>query len=120
MPKPSGSGASVSSSSPARLTGRGGTGPSTSSIQTGSWSSLPRTSPGSRLATADVDERAVILACHEATKHSPASVRARAHYLDWNNLPFSFKVYTDLERMSLPEDIPSLDVPAHGGLPEAV
>jgi SagB-type dehydrogenase family enzyme len=61
---------------------------------------------------ADVDERAVILAYHEATKHSPASVRARAHYLDWDNRPFSFKVYTDLERMSLPEDIPSLDVPA--------
>jgi SagB-type dehydrogenase family enzyme len=61
---------------------------------------------------ADVDERAVILAYHEATKHSPASVRARAHYLDWDNRPFPFKVYTDLERMSLPEDIPSLDVPA--------
>jgi SagB-type dehydrogenase family enzyme len=61
---------------------------------------------------ADVDERAVILAYHEATKHSPASVRARAHSLDWDNRPFSFKVYTDLERMSLPEDIPSLDVPA--------
>ena len=61
---------------------------------------------------ADVDERAVILAYHEATKHSPASVRARAHYLDWDNRPFSFKVYTDLERMSLPEDIHSLDVPA--------
>ena len=45
MPKPSGSGASASSSSPARWTGRGGTGPSTSSIQTGSWSSWPRRSP---------------------------------------------------------------------------
>ena len=61
---------------------------------------------------ADVDERAVILAYHEATKHSPVSVRARAHYLDWDNRPFSFKVYTDLERIPLPEDIPSLDVPA--------
>jgi SagB-type dehydrogenase family enzyme len=60
----------------------------------------------------DLDDRAVILAYHEATKHSPVSVRARAHSLDWDNRPFSFKVYTDLERISLPEDIPSLDVPA--------
>ncbi len=61
---------------------------------------------------ADVDERAVILAYHEATKHSPVSVRARAHYLDWDNRPYPFKVYTDLEGIPLPEDIPSLDVPA--------
>jgi hypothetical protein len=61
---------------------------------------------------ADVDDRAVILAYYEATKHSPVSVRARAHYLDWGNRPFSFKVYTDLEGIPLPEDIPSLDVPA--------
>jgi SagB-type dehydrogenase family enzyme len=65
---------------------------------------------------ADVDERAAILAYHEATKHSPASVRARARYLDWDNRPFPFKVYTDLERIPLQEDIPSLDVPA----PEAI
>jgi SagB-type dehydrogenase family enzyme len=61
---------------------------------------------------ADADERAVILAYHEATKHSPVSVRARAHYLDWDNRPFPFKVYPDLERIPLPEDVPSLDVPA--------
>jgi SagB-type dehydrogenase family enzyme len=61
---------------------------------------------------ADVDDRAVILAYHEATKHSPVSVRARAHFLDWDNRPSSFKVYTDLERIPLPEDIPSVDVPA--------
>ena len=61
---------------------------------------------------ADADERAVILAYHEATKHSPVSVRTRAHYLDWENRPFPFKFYTDLERIPLPEDIPSLDVPA--------
>lgn len=61
---------------------------------------------------ADVDDRAAILAYHEATKHSPVSVRARAHSLDWENRPFSFKVYTDLERIPLPEDIPALDVQA--------
>jgi len=61
---------------------------------------------------ADVDDRAAILAYHEATKHSPVSVRARAHYLDWDNRPFPFKVYTDLERIPLPEDIRSLGVPA--------
>ena len=61
---------------------------------------------------ADVDDRAAILAYHEATKHSPVSVRARAHSLDWENRPLSFKLYTDLERIPLPEDIPALDVPA--------
>jgi SagB-type dehydrogenase family enzyme len=61
---------------------------------------------------ANADERAVILAYHEATKHSPVSVRARAHYLDWGNRPFPFKIYADLERIPLPEDVPSLDVPA--------
>jgi SagB-type dehydrogenase family enzyme len=61
---------------------------------------------------ADVDDRSAILAYHEATKHSPVSVRTRAHYLDWDNRPSSFKVYTDLERIPLQEDIPSLDVPA--------
>jgi SagB-type dehydrogenase family enzyme len=61
---------------------------------------------------ADVDDRAAILAYHEATKHSPVSIRARAHYLDWDNRPLSFKVYTDLERIPLPEDITSFDVPA--------
>jgi SagB-type dehydrogenase family enzyme len=61
---------------------------------------------------ADADDRAVILAYHEATKHSPVSVRARAHPLDWGNRPFSLKVYTDLERIPLQQDIPSLVVPA--------
>jgi lactoylglutathione lyase len=35
--------------------------------------------PRSCLAMADADDRAMILAYHEATKHSPVSVRARAH-----------------------------------------
>jgi hypothetical protein len=48
---------------------------------------------------ADADERAVILAYHEATKHSPVTVRTRAHYLDWDNRPFPFKFYTDLEML---------------------
>src|SRR5438034_156988 len=63
-------------------------------------------------AMAYVDDRAAILAYHEATKHSPISVRARAHDLDWNNRPSSFKVYADLERIPLPQDILPLDVPA--------
>ena len=63
-------------------------------------------------AMAYVDDRAAILAYHEATKHSPVSVRARAHDLDWNNRPSSFKVYADLERIPLPQDILPLDVPA--------
>jgi hypothetical protein len=62
-----------------RWTGRGGTGPSTSSFPTRSWLSWSIGSPGSCLAMADADDRAMILAYHEATKHSPVSVRARAH-----------------------------------------
>jgi len=53
-----------------------------------------------------------ILAYHEATKHSPESVRRRFHRLDWDNKPHPFKVYPGLDRVDLPDDVPSLDVPA--------
>lgn len=53
-----------------------------------------------------------ILAYHDATKHSPISVRSRAHFLDWDNKPHPFKVYTGLDGTPLPADVPPLDVPA--------
>jgi SagB-type dehydrogenase family enzyme len=43
---------------------------------------------------------------HERTKHSPASVRAGAHQLDWDNQPMPFKVYPELEAIALPSDLP--------------
>jgi SagB-type dehydrogenase family enzyme len=44
----------------------------------------------------------VALEYHEATKHSPISVRMSLHRLDWPNKPLPFKVYTDLPRVPLP------------------
>jgi SagB-type dehydrogenase family enzyme len=43
---------------------------------------------------------------HERTKHSPASVRASAYALDWDNQPIPFKVYPDLDSIALPTDLP--------------
>ena len=48
---------------------------------------------------------------HEATKHSTVSVRASAHYLDWDDRPRPFKVYTDAPLKDLPTEFlrPSLN-----------
>ncbi|OFW19677.1 MAG: hypothetical protein A3H27_11640 [Acidobacteria bacterium RIFCSPLOWO2_02_FULL_59_13] len=48
----------------------------------------------------------VIRNYHDATKHSYQSVRASGHYLDWDNHPFPFKMYPDLEPIPLPRDWP--------------
>jgi SagB-type dehydrogenase family enzyme len=55
---------------------------------------------------------AAILAYHEATKHSPESVRRSGHYLDWDIMPRPFKVYTDLEPIPLPRDFTTSTRPA--------
>jgi SagB-type dehydrogenase family enzyme len=44
-------------------------------------------------------------AYHEATKHSPASVRANPHFLDWANQPLPFKIYPALEVLHLPREM---------------
>jgi SagB-type dehydrogenase family enzyme len=41
---------------------------------------------------------------HEATKHSEVSVQLSHHYLDWDNKPLPFKVYTKLPSILLPKD----------------
>ena len=41
---------------------------------------------------------------HEATKHSEVSVQLSRHYLDWDNKPLPFKVYTKLPSILLPKD----------------
>jgi len=41
-------------------------------------------------------------AYHELTQHSPRSVSANAHSLDWSNQPLPFKIYTALDGSRLP------------------
>jgi SagB-type dehydrogenase family enzyme len=41
---------------------------------------------------------------HEETKHSEISIQLSRHYLDWNNKPLSFKIYSSLPSISLPKD----------------
>ena len=41
---------------------------------------------------------------HEETKHSEISIQRSRHYLDWNNKPLPFKVYSNLPSISLPTD----------------
>jgi SagB-type dehydrogenase family enzyme len=60
---------------------------------------------------------------HNGTKHSYDSIRSTSHYLDWDNQPIPFKIYSNLEPIPLPEDlraskmtaleaISTIDVPA--------
>ena len=50
---------------------------------------------------------------HEETKHSEISIQLSRHYLDWNNKPLPFKVYSSLPLISLPKDFPQ---PTEGAL----
>ncbi|HSB08135.1 MAG TPA: SagB/ThcOx family dehydrogenase [Blastocatellia bacterium] len=49
---------------------------------------------------------------HNLTKHSYVSIRADRHYLDWPNQPSPFKIYTDLEPISLPRELVQTLAPA--------
>src|SRR5438094_761481 len=49
---------------------------------------------------------------HALTAHTPDSVRAGGHTLDWDNKPFPFKVYTDIEGLPLPREVDVLATPA--------
>jgi len=49
---------------------------------------------------------------HNATKHSPESIRKDTHTLDWPNQPLPFKIYPDLEAISLQRDLPQTEVAA--------
>jgi len=58
---------------------------------------------------------------HEDTKHSGISIRTTPHFLDWPNQPLPFKLYRDLEPLSLPKErevlpVPALDVIGAGGV----
>ena len=55
-------------------------------------------------------------AYHDGTAHSPASVSASTHRLDWNNQPSPFKVYPELPPIPLPRDLPTLELDALAAL----
>jgi SagB-type dehydrogenase family enzyme len=48
---------------------------------------------------------------HDATTHTPDSVRRSGHALDWDNKPFPFKVYTDAASIGLPREVDTLAMP---------
>jgi SagB-type dehydrogenase family enzyme len=51
-------------------------------------------------------------AYHDGTKHTYQSIRADAHYLDWENQPIPFKIYSHVEAIPLPQELSSAGMPA--------
>jgi len=49
---------------------------------------------------------------HNGTKHSYESIRANRHYLDWDNQPIPFKIYSTLSPIRLPEHLSSAGMTA--------
>lgn len=49
---------------------------------------------------------------HQRTKHSPASVRANRHMLDWAIQPLPFKIYEGVPSEPLPRDLGRSSLPA--------
>ena len=49
---------------------------------------------------------------HDATAHTPRSVRSSGHTLDWDIKPFPFKVYTDVPAIQLPREVDVVPAPA--------
>jgi SagB-type dehydrogenase family enzyme len=49
---------------------------------------------------------------HERTKHSPASVRANRHRLDWAIQPLPFKIYDGVPALPLPRELGASAMPA--------
>jgi SagB-type dehydrogenase family enzyme len=50
-------------------------------------------------------------AYHNDTKHSYQSVRTSGHYLDWENQPIPFKIYSSLEPIPLSQKLSSSGMP---------
>src|SRR6266567_574455 len=57
---------------------------------------------------------------HEATKHSPWSIRSNPHVLDWANQPMAFKIYPKIEALPLPRNVPQTGVAALSAISESV
>jgi SagB-type dehydrogenase family enzyme len=53
---------------------------------------------------------------HEATKHTPSSVRFTSKRLDWTTKPDPFKTYTELQPTPLPTASPDTSFPATAAL----
>src|SRR5437899_4639370 len=49
---------------------------------------------------------------HDATKHSPESLRRSQHVLDWANMPDPFRHYEGVPVLDLPADPPAPEIPA--------
>src|SRR6266487_1050780 len=54
----------------------------------------------------------VALRYHSSTNHSMMSLMGDSWKLDWSNRPIPYKIYTSLESILLPTDLPSSPVPA--------
>ncbi len=65
------------------------------------------------------DQTARLFSYHEQTKHSYASVRTGAHYLDWENQPDPFRLYEGADRVALPAPAP-LEEPTFGVLADLI
>jgi SagB-type dehydrogenase family enzyme len=59
-------------------------------------------------------------AYHNGTKHSYESIRANRHYLDWDNQPIPFKIYSALEPIPLPKQLSSPGMTALEAIATAV
>ena len=53
---------------------------------------------------------------HQQTKHSYHSVRSGSHTLDWASRPEPFKVYSDVDRIPLPDQWQESELPALAAL----
>ncbi|MCE2465662.1 MAG: SagB/ThcOx family dehydrogenase [Dehalococcoidia bacterium] len=52
------------------------------------------------------------IAYHNDTKHSLLSIHSEPHYLDFSNQPLPYKIYTELDPIPLPREIPPSGVGA--------
>ena len=59
-----------------------------------------------------IDDGTAARRFHEATKHSPASIQAAPHRLDWENQPLPFKIYRDIPGEVLPQSFAPAGVTA--------
>jgi len=57
---------------------------------------------------------------HQETKHSYDSVYRSHHFLDWDNQPRPYKLYTNLDPLSLPQTWPTPNIPALQALSHTV
>jgi SagB-type dehydrogenase family enzyme len=55
---------------------------------------------------------------HDGTKHSYASIRNNAHFLDWANRPLPFKIYPTIVALALPRDVQQTGVAALSAISE--